>query len=113
MSDATQEIRATLERRIADIDDEAGGLQRALSHLVGGTSKARRPARKRRRTKPRARRGARSAQFLEIVDAEPGIRGAALAEKMGVVPSQVYGLASRLEAQGKIKKVDSGYQLKA
>lgn len=109
MSDATQEIRATLERRIAEIDDEVGRLRRALTHLAGGVAKADRPQQKRRR----AKRGARAAQFLEIVGAEPGIRGVALAKKMGVEPSHVYSLASRLEAQGKIKKVDSGYQLKA
>jgi sugar-specific transcriptional regulator TrmB len=108
MNDVSQEIYAALERRLAEIDDEAQRLQRALSYLADGMPAK---ARRRPRSKPRAKRGARAAQFLKIVDAEPGIRGAALAKRMGVQPSHVYSVASRLEEQGKIRKVDLGYQL--
>lgn len=105
-----------LKGRLAEVDDEASRLRRALASLDGGsaTPVAKQPSRKpRRRRANRAPRGARRAQFLAAVDANPKASITEIAKQMGVSRNQAAGLARNLEASGEIKRSKRGIRLTA
>ena len=72
---------------------------------LGGAEKA---AAKRVR-RPRKRTGARAAQALKLIAAEPGITIPALGEKMGVKGNYLYTVVPSLERAGKVRKDGRGW----
>lgn len=112
MSDAIASARALMERRLEEIAEEAGRLERALGHLRSPrTSPGDREPR--RNSGKRAPRGQRAEQFMAFVKENPKAGGAEIARAIGAQPSQVYALAGRLEKLGKISKGNNGYRVKS
>jgi hypothetical protein len=109
-------VAEMLKVRLAELDDEAGRLRRALASLDGGSAAPaakQMPRKPRRRRAKRAARGARRAQFLAAVGANQKASVAEIAEQMGVSTNQAAGLARGLEASGEIKRSKRGISLTA
>lgn len=108
---------------MADVTDERDRLHKALAALNGTAAKKVAPRRRRastegskaraprRRSDKRAPRGARQQQFLELLRKSPQLPLPQMAKTMGVPATQLYPLAKRLAAAGKIERAEPGYQL--
>jgi hypothetical protein len=120
MADVLELVRTTIEERLGEVEAEAQRLRAALAGLGQGRPsgspkrQARRRAGQARRSpgrRPggkRAPRGQREAEFLAAIKKKPGAKPPEIAEEMGVAPNQVYGLARRLHAAGKVRKRRGG-----
>lgn len=131
MHDPIADARNLIQSRLAELDDEAKALERALANLGEGSALKRRPGRpskrtaaptlepahpKRRATRKRkaakrAPRGQRREQLLAAIKANPGARPVGLAEAIGVKPTQVHALIAKLRAEKSIVKHGKGYAL--
>jgi hypothetical protein len=115
MLNTVQQAEKVIRQRLREIADEAGRLERALTHLApiagSGGGKARAGTGRRARPGKRARRGQRADEFIRIVKKYPGATGQTIAAKLGVATSQIYSLAKRLEQQGRIRKSQSGFEV--
>src|SRR4051794_17997348 len=114
------EARQLVERRLADLDDERGRLERALAELGGkakrspgrprgsasttaGTTptKASGSSPKKRR---RRRGGTRADQAVELITSQPGISASDVAKTMKIKPNYLYRVLGDLEKEGRVKK---------
>jgi predicted Rossmann fold nucleotide-binding protein DprA/Smf involved in DNA uptake len=119
MTDTVEQVKSTIQDRLHDIAEEAGRLERALEHLKPTRDGRRSPASRqgssrrkaRRRSSKRAPAGQRAEQFIDFVKKNPNSKGISIAEELGVVPSQIYALAKRLEKEGKVTKTKDGYRV--
>jgi predicted Rossmann fold nucleotide-binding protein DprA/Smf involved in DNA uptake len=132
MPDTIDDVRRLLQTRIAEIDAEKKGLERAMAAMSEGSG-PRDPRRRRSksvaaatsapaspssRTAPkaapakRAPRGQRREELLDAIEAEPGARPSKLAETIGIRPTQVSVLLAKLRAEKLIGKDGEGYALK-
>jgi sugar-specific transcriptional regulator TrmB len=120
MPDVVADARRMIEDRLRELEAEASRLRDALARLGrdsrSSTRDRRRAAasgRRRSATRGRAPKGQREAEFLSALEKRPGAKASAIAEEMGVAPSQVYGMARRLHRAGRIRKRrGGGYALK-
>ena len=115
-SEAVQQAKELLEKRLAELDAERKQVQHALSSL--GTGRGRRPGAGSRRTGTRrrsggkrARRGQREAEFLEQVRSAPGAKISEIAKTMGVAPQQLYPIARRLSDGGQVTRKGDGFHV--
>jgi hypothetical protein len=120
-SNALDEARELLERRLADVHDEARKLERALAEL-GGKAK-RSPGRPRGsasgssstkassggssgapKKRRRRRGGTRADQAVELITSQPGISASDVAKTMKIKPNYLYRVLGDLEKEGRVKK---------
>jgi sugar-specific transcriptional regulator TrmB len=115
-TNALDEARELLERRLADVHDEARKLERALAELGGrakrspgrprgsaskANTKASVGAPKKRR---RRRGGTRADQAVELITSQPGISASDVAKTMKIKPNYLYRVLGDLEKEGRVKK---------
>lgn len=111
------EARELLERRLADVHDEARKLERALAELGGkakrspgrprgSASKASTKASSAGAPKKRRRRrgGTRADQAVELITSQPGISASDVAKTMKIKPNYLYRVLGDLEKEGRVKK---------
>jgi hypothetical protein len=140
MPDHIDRARRLIESRLAEIDTEAGQLERAVAGM--GEGSVRRRGRPRRHRKPtvtatvasatpapagpkpgrhaggrskagrRAARGQRREELLVAIEAAPGARPSELASSIGIGSTQVHALIARARAEKLIVKSGQGYALK-
>jgi predicted Rossmann fold nucleotide-binding protein DprA/Smf involved in DNA uptake len=119
-TNALDEARELLERRLADVHDEARKLERALAEL-GGKAK-RSPGRPRGsasgssskassggssgapKKRRRRRGGTRADQAVELITSQPGISASDVAKTMKIKPNYLYRVLGDLEKEGRVKK---------
>jgi hypothetical protein len=128
------DARRLIESRLAEIEAEAGRLERALASLGEGsrprrgrpgrqsgaaaaqTSAApqprRTPAPRRGRTK-RAARGQRQEELLAAIKSDPAARPSELAASIGIRATQVHALIAKARADRLLVRSGRGYALKA
>ena len=112
MSDTLDRARRIIEKRLHELEDEAKKLRESLAGLVhlDGREPKTKPA---RRTAKRAPRGERQRQLLASIEKHPDFKPSEHAKAMKVSPNQVYGLARKLQDDGKITKTAKGtYKIK-
>jgi sugar-specific transcriptional regulator TrmB len=115
-TNALDEARELLERRLTDVHDEARKLERALAELGGkvkrspgrprgsaskASTKAPSGAPKKRR---RRRGGTRADQAVELITSQPGISASDVAKTMKIKPNYLYRVLGDLEKEGRVKK---------
>ena len=118
-TNALDEARDLVMKRLAELDDERKRLERALAELggkvtgrrgpgrpKGSTSKATAKGPKRRR---RRRGGTRSDQAVKLIKEKPGITASEIAKSMKIKPNYLYRVLSDLEKQKKVKKKGRTY----
>jgi hypothetical protein len=117
MADFLDEKRREIDARLRELRplvDEYQRLEKAAAALRGvGNTGASADTRRRgrgaqRRGRPRGS-GTRSKQALELVRTRPGITIAELAETMGIKANYLYRVMPSLEAEGRVKKQNSGW----
>jgi len=123
------EARELVERRLADLEEERGRLERALAELGGKATK--RPGRPRgssstastgatpAATTPKAsgapkkrrrrRGGTRADQAVELITSQPGISASDVAKTMKIKPNYLYRVLGDLEKEGRVKKDGRNY----
>lgn len=109
------DLHELLRSRLAAIADEEEQLRRVVE-ILGSESRALSPSRgsggRRRNSKgKRAARGERRSQLLAAIKESPGSSPKDLAELTGMGPTQIYGLARKLQDDGEIKKSGKGFEL--
>lgn len=108
MHEALDRARQVIEERLHEIEDESKKLRDALAGLVH--QDGRKPA---RQASNRAPRGKRQSQLLASIEKHPDYKPGQHAKAMKVSPNQVYGLARKLQEDGKISKTAKGtYKIK-
>jgi hypothetical protein len=96
-----------IEDELHDLEAQAKRLRDALSHF--GHEDGHKPTRKPpRRGSKRAPRGQRQRQLLASIEKHPEYKLGEHAKAMKVDPKQVYGLASKLQKEGKITETGKG-----
>ncbi len=129
-TNALDEARELIERRLADVHDEARKLERALAELggkakrspgrprgsaskastkassgsTGSTSSTGAPKKRRRR-----RGGTRADQAVELITSQPGISASDVAKTMKIKPNYLYRVLGDLEKDGRVKKDGRNY----
>jgi len=112
------EARELVQRRLADLADERGRLERALAEL-GGKAK-RSPGRPRGsasktsakassgsatpKKRRRRRGGTRADQAVDLITSKPGISASDVAKTMKIKPNYLYRVLGDLEKEGRVKK---------
>ncbi len=128
-TNALDEARDLVQKRLAELDDERRRLERALAELGGKVT--RRPGRPKgtskkaakkttaaagKKTKPRRRRrrrgggGTRADQAVELIKQNPDISASDIAKTMKIKPNYMYRVLSDLEKQKKVKKKGRKYR---
>jgi sugar-specific transcriptional regulator TrmB len=124
-TNALDEARELLHRRLAELDEERQRLERAISEL-GGKVARRSPGRPRGSasasasakssntggtTKRRRRRrgGTRADQAVGLIEKEPGISASDVAKQMKIKPNYLYRVLGDLEKEGRVKKQGRQY----
>jgi hypothetical protein len=117
-TNALDEARDLVKKRLAELDDERRRLERALAEL-GGKVSGRRPGRPKGSTSkkaaaPKARRrrrrgGTRADQAVELIKNNPGITASEIAKTMKIKPNYLYRVLGDLEKQKKVKKKGRTY----
>jgi hypothetical protein len=129
MSEAIDRARSVIQSRLAELNAEAKGLERALASLGESAAPRRRSGRPRkaaaapakaksrtarkRNSAKRAPRGARRKQLLAAVKAKPGARPSELARAIGVSANQAHSLIAKARKDKLLVKKGKGYALKA
>jgi hypothetical protein len=115
------EARQLVERRLADLDDERGRLERALAELGGKTKRSpgrprgsasttstASPAKASSGGAPKKRRrrkgGTRADQAVDLITSQPGISASDVAKTMKIKPNYLYRVLGDLEKEGRVKK---------
>ena len=129
ISNALDEARVLLERRLSELNEERQRLERALANLVGGKkststkTRRRRPGRPRgtktatktkkpsapRRRRRRRRGGTRADQAVDLIKKSPGINASDIAKTMKIKPNYLYRVLGDLEKEGRVKKKGRQY----
>jgi predicted HTH transcriptional regulator len=118
-TNALDEARDLVMKRLHELDDERKRLERALAEL-GGKVIGRRPgrprgstskasARKATRSRRRRRGGTRADQAVELIKKNPGITASEIAKSMKIKPNYLYRVLSDLEKQKMVKKKGRTY----
>jgi hypothetical protein len=107
LPDALDRARNVIEERLHELEAETKKLRDALARLAHQDGRKPRSKAARRASK-RAPRGKRQSQLLASIEDHPEYKPSEHAKAMKVSPNQVYGLASRLQGQGKIAKTAKG-----
>jgi predicted HTH transcriptional regulator len=121
-TNALDEARDLVKKRLAELEDERQRLERALSEL-GGKVAGRRPGRpkgstskaaaaapkKATRRRRRRRGGTRADQAVELIKQNPGITASDIAKQMKIKPNYLYRVLSDLEKQKRVKKKGRTY----
>ena len=106
MPDTIDKARHMIEERLSELEGEAKKLRDALAGLGQRDAKpSKAPA---PQAKKRAKPGQREKQLLASIKAHPDYKQADHAREIGVKPSQVYGLVTKLSKDGKIRKSKEG-----
>jgi len=121
-TNALDEARDLVQKRLAELDEERTRLERALAELGG---KARRSPGRPRGSKssatprtgtagaPRRRRkrrgGTRADQAVDLITKEPGISASDVAKQMKIKPNYLYRVLGDLEKEGRVKKQGRQY----
>lgn len=119
-TNALDEARDLVQKRLAELDEERTRLERALAELGG---KARRSPGRPRGSKtasatatastPRRRRkrrgGTRADQAVDLITKNPGISASDVAKQMKIKPNYLYRVLSDLEKEGRVKKQGRQY----
>jgi sugar-specific transcriptional regulator TrmB len=118
-TNALDEARDLVMKRLAELDDERKRLERALTELGGKVVGRRRPGRPKgstskaapKTTKRRRRRrgGTRADQAVNLIKQSPGISASEIAKSMKIKPNYLYRVLSDLEKQKKVKKKGRTY----
>jgi transposase-like protein len=119
-TNALDEARDLVKKRLAELDDERKRLERALAELGGKAIGRRGPGRPKgstskgaaRGTKKRRRRrrgGTRADQAVNLIKQSPGITASEIAKSMKIKPNYLYRVLSDLEKQKKVKKKGRTY----
>ena len=115
-SEFPDRMRALIEERIKELDNERKKLESTLADMTGGRIGRRRPGRPQGSTthKPAGRkrgrrRSTRADQAAKTVKANPGITASEIAKKMRIQPNYVYRVMGDLQKQGKVRKKGKGY----
>ncbi len=108
------DVRASIERRLAELNTERKALEAALAALSGvsGSSTPRRAPRSGKPSSGGRRRGrpaARSAEALALVRAQPGVTIPAMAKQMGIAAPYLYRVLPKLIEEGKVRKDGAGW----
>jgi hypothetical protein len=128
-TNAIDEARELLERRLADLHDERLRLERAIAELGGkakrspgrprgsaststtstpsttGTSTPSAPKSSGGPKKRRRRRGGtRADQAVDLITSQPGISASDVAKTMKIKPNYLYRVLGDLEKEGRVKK---------
>ena len=112
-SNALDEARDLVQKRLEELEDERRRLERALAELGGKAS--RRPGRPKGSTsaksrlpkagkRRRRRGGTRADQAVKLIEQNPGITASEIAKTMKIKPNYMYRVLSDLEKQKLIKK---------
>ena len=119
ITNALDEARDLVKKRLAELDDERRRLERALAELGGkATRRAGPPERldlesiappKTTRRRRRRRGGTRADQAVELIKKNPGITASEIAKSMKIKPNYLYRVLSDLEKQKKVKKKGRTY----
>ncbi len=126
ITNALDEARELVKKRLAELDDERRRLERALAELGGkATGTGRRPGRPkgstakasapsapkktRRRRRRRRSGGTRADQAVELIKQNPGITASEIAKSMKIKPNYLYRVLSDLEKQKRVKKKGRTY----
>jgi sugar-specific transcriptional regulator TrmB len=119
-TNALDEARDLVQKRLAELNEERRRLERALAEL-GGKATGRRPGRPKGSTSssgsaaPKARKrrkrrgGTRSDQAVELIKQNPGITASDIAKTMKIKPNYLYRVLSDLEKQKLVKKKGRTY----
>lgn len=110
-TNALEEARELLHKRLADLDEERKRLERALAQL-GGKVTRRAPGRPRRSSSkagaPKKRRkrrgGTRGDQAVALIEKQPGISASDVAKAMKIKPNYLYRVLGDLEKEGRVRK---------
>jgi hypothetical protein len=113
-SNALDEARQLLQKRLAEVDEERQRLQRALGELGGKVAK-RSPGRPRGSASKKApssaapkrrkrRGGTRADQAVKLIESQPGISASDVAKTMKIKPNYLYRVLGDLEKEGRVKK---------
>jgi hypothetical protein len=125
-TNAVDEARELLERRLADLHEERTKLERALGELGGkvkrspgrprgsaSTSAASPAAAPKASGAPKKRRrrrgGTRADQAVELITSQPGISASDVAKTMKIKPNYLYRVLGDLEKEGRVKKDGRNY----
>jgi sugar-specific transcriptional regulator TrmB len=119
-TNALDEARQLVERRLAELDDERKRLERALAELGGKAGTRRGPGRPRGSSSkatsaaaPKRRRkrrgGTRADQAVKLIEEQPGIGASEVAKAMKIKPNYLYRVLSDLEKEGRVKKEGRQY----
>ena len=110
-SNALDEARDLVQKRLDELDEERRRLERALAELGGKAT--RRPGRPKgsgggRTTgkggRRRRRGGTRAEQAVKLIQENPGISASEIAKTMKIKPNYMYRVLSDLEKQNRVKK---------
>ena len=113
-SNALDEARDLVQKRLEELDEERRRLERALAELGGKVT--RRPGRPKGSTsakgstspkggkRRRRRGGTRADQAVKLIEQNPGITASEIAKTMKIKPNYMYRVLSDLEQQKLIKK---------
>jgi predicted HTH transcriptional regulator len=119
-TNALDEARDLVKKRLAELEDERRRLERALTEL-GGKAAGRRPGRpkgstskkasapKAGRRRRRRRGGTRADQAVDLIKQNPGITASDIAKSMKIKPNYMYRVLSDLEKQKRVKKKGRTY----
>jgi len=100
MSSALDEAIDALQRAIGQVEDERRQLEAALNQLeADGRGRRRGPRPAGRKI---ARHGQRLQQMLDVLEANPGIKPAEAARRIGITPTHAYGLIRKLRERGEL-----------
>jgi hypothetical protein len=114
------EARGLLEFRLADLNEEARRLERALAELKGEPrhlAKARvdgsRPQAQKAATRKGSRRriakrGQRAEEIVADVAGNEGTKSSEIAKRRGIAPSQVFALVKKLRDEGRVVDANGG-----
>jgi sugar-specific transcriptional regulator TrmB len=113
------EARELISKRLSELDEERGRLERALGELgqkVHPTRRGRGPGRprgssstKKASPKRRRRKGGRADQAVALIEAKPGISAAEVATELKIKPNYVYRVLGDLGKEGRVKKKGRQY----
>jgi sugar-specific transcriptional regulator TrmB len=110
-SNALDEARVLVQKRLEELEEERRRLERALAELGGKAS--RRPGRPKGSTsakstkgvkRRRRRGGTRADQAVKLIEENPGVTASEIAKTMKIKPNYMYRVLSDLEKQKLIKK---------
>jgi sugar-specific transcriptional regulator TrmB len=119
-SNALDEAREFLNRRLAELDEARKKIEGALSELGGKVTTRRGPGRPRGSSRkasaakkstgaaaPRRRKrrgGTRADQAVKLIEGKPGISASDVAKEMKIKPNYLYRVLGDLEKEGRVKK---------